>query len=181
MLDEDEQENLIIDLERAASRQTHYTKQLFSALGIAMTVLHISFGIYQAMAPDSHRLQQHVMLANSGLKPSAIILGEVGSALVSAVGTLAVITFGSRDESFWRWYLQLGLTFAMIDSCFWTVALYKVLQHADYHWTMCWRVLWLPLAPLLFIGACVHVIDDLAKLKPQFTQLRDLQYQYKKL
>jgi hypothetical protein len=176
-LDEQEQEEEIAALERAAGGQAARTRTLMTAAGALLATAYLALALHQALYP--WQLLPAEMRA-AEISSESLIVGLLGGAVTVLVALAAVLAFGRREEAAWRKLLSLSVTLALFEAAFWGTVVVKLLMQPAYVRGELWRVLWLPLAPAGWVAAVVVVIDGMDKLGRQFGALRAARYPLKR-
>lgn len=127
-MDEHEQLELILQMERAASRQRHYAKSLLALLGTAIASLYVFFACTQLLRPFS---TPHQARLAGHLRPHAVAAADFGGALAAALAVAAVVCYPGRQAvASWRTLLALAALVSGLEAAFWSVAVWRVAQDA---------------------------------------------------
>lgn len=128
LLDEHEQLELIEQMERAASRQRHYSKSLLTLLGTAVALIYLFFACKQLLAPFS---TPHQARLAGHLRPHAVAVADFGGAAAAMLAVAAVLCYipgGHQAGANWRTLLALAALVSGLEAAFWSVAMWRVAQ-----------------------------------------------------
>ncbi|GAB4822128.1 hypothetical protein N2152v2_009174 [Parachlorella kessleri] len=175
-LEEEEQEEVIEQLEREGARQQRYVKQLLGFLGVFLAAIYLLFAVHQVVSPYGTR---HHFAFVGHLREAAVVAGELGGGASVLLATAAVLLFQQdQPQRLWKQLLQLSATLAMLEGLFWGTAVFRVCRSVGAEGV--WRLLWLPVAPLLFYLVSMQAINSLAALTPEVAALKASRYRFKR-
>ncbi|KAH7686434.1 MFS general substrate transporter domain-containing protein [Dioscorea alata] len=164
-MDTQEQEDMILSLEKNHAQQNRLWRGVFAAFLIGYAAFSMYSAFYQALFPWDLRFHAYFM---EEMHPWIVILADWVAVLACLFAVKGLV---DRSSSYQQWFW-----FSCYASLFLTVFwLYYMLRLPKFRWD----VIWLPFGPLSGSGICFY-IDHL--LKDSFEDIRKLRgymYNYK--